>query len=569
MSTDQQEDSIPQQRKVMRPRADGAGILIVAEFADEGISGGKMDRRDAFHEMLAYCQEAKRQGQPIEAVVCWDSKRFSRASSIETNHYLWEFMAAGVCRLFTHSDGWIDFRKEEQRVLFNLRQDISNNRDLRDRARDIVRGKVAAAQAGNWNGGAPPYGLDRIVVDATGQVRERIPRGEKARVVHDGCSVKLAPSADTVAVDTVRWIFDTFAHRETSFTWMAQDLTRRGVEGPGKAIGKCQGAQWSAGEVRRILTNAAYCGDARYGYTVRGVYYRFVGDEIKEAEFGAARTVNPAALVKRDNHEAIIDRRLWALVEEKLRTRTKRHSRIRATGMALSGGLLLCGHCGGRMVGVRSLGPTGKVYPYYTCGSNNTYPGSCFPFRIREDRVLQAIVEKLRQAYLSPARLAQLTRHVAGCTESRQARDPAQANRLRKRIADLDRDIRQGGQNLVRATDNLDLIQQAITALRTEKDALVKELGALDGQDPASDGSAAADVVARLQDLLAALDKATPDRLRATLDAMVEEITLYFDDPPTKWIPRKSGKLRFQKGTIKIRPVPAHLSQWNVRSFGA
>ena len=139
MSTDSQEDSIPQQQGAMRPRAKLQGVEIVREFSDEGISGGGMANATLLRQCWLTVRTAHRRGERIEAVVCWDTKRFSRASSIETNHSIWEFMQAGVCRLFTYSEGWIDFRREEQRVLFNLRQDISNNRDLRDRSRDIVR----------------------------------------------------------------------------------------------------------------------------------------------------------------------------------------------------------------------------------------------------------------------------------------------------------------------------------------------------------------------------------------------------------------------------------------------
>src|SRR5262245_54396979 len=95
MSTDIQDDSIPRQQGHMRPKAQLAGVEIVKEFADEGVSGGRMAKRDRFKEMLAFCQEQHRRGQPVQAVVCWDTKRFSRATSIETNHYLWEFMQAG------------------------------------------------------------------------------------------------------------------------------------------------------------------------------------------------------------------------------------------------------------------------------------------------------------------------------------------------------------------------------------------------------------------------------------------------------------------------------------------
>src|SRR4051794_20878925 len=92
MSTDRQEDSIPQQMEGMRPKAQQEGIKTIREFADEGLSGGRMAKRDHFKEMLAFCQEQRRRCEPIEAIVCWDTKRFSRATSFEAARSIWEFM---------------------------------------------------------------------------------------------------------------------------------------------------------------------------------------------------------------------------------------------------------------------------------------------------------------------------------------------------------------------------------------------------------------------------------------------------------------------------------------------
>src|SRR5262245_64462288 len=131
MSGHDQEKSIPQQRAEMLPRCKLENVRVEREFADEGISGGGMRGRDAFLDMLRFCQERHRDGRPVEAAVCWLTSRFSRATSIETAHYIWEFQQVGVHRVFTW-ERWFDFRKEEDRAIFLLQQDFTNNRFLRD-----------------------------------------------------------------------------------------------------------------------------------------------------------------------------------------------------------------------------------------------------------------------------------------------------------------------------------------------------------------------------------------------------------------------------------------------------
>jgi Resolvase, N terminal domain len=110
MSSSQQERSIPQQIAEMLPRAKLQGVEVVEEFKDEAISGGGMAKRDDFQRMLRYCQEQDRAGKPVDAIVCYDTARFSRADSNETSHAIWEFRQVGVNRLLT-AERWFDFRK--------------------------------------------------------------------------------------------------------------------------------------------------------------------------------------------------------------------------------------------------------------------------------------------------------------------------------------------------------------------------------------------------------------------------------------------------------------------------
>src|SRR5262249_38684692 len=119
MSSSPQEKSIPQQRAEMLPRAKLAGLQVVRDFEDEAISGGGMSKRDSFRDLVRFCQAEAKQGRTVEAIVCFDTSRFSRATSIETAHYVWELQQAGTHRVFTW-ERWFDFRKEEDRAIFLL-----------------------------------------------------------------------------------------------------------------------------------------------------------------------------------------------------------------------------------------------------------------------------------------------------------------------------------------------------------------------------------------------------------------------------------------------------------------
>jgi DNA invertase Pin-like site-specific DNA recombinase len=559
MSSDPQEGSIPQQQGAMRPKAKLAGLEILREFQDEGISGGKMAKRDAFHEMLAYCQEQRRQGKPVEAIICWDTKRFSRASSIETNHYLWEFMQAGVYRMFTHSDGWIDFRREEHRVLFNLRQDISNNRDLRDRSRDVSRGKLATFQGGYWNGGVSPYGFDRLVIDQHGNPVERVRRGEKLGMLCKEWKVRLVPTEDAEVLEVLRWLFDRYARTETSVHALCRELNEKGIPGPGsgtKNYGDRTG--WKVGSLLRILTNPHYVGDLRYGYESRGQYHRIIGSEIREADAGRGTEYHEGAPVNANTHDGIIDRQTWELVQAKLKNRRGWGTKPRAVGFLLPGDLVRCGHCGAKMYGMsaKSGGKRTRSYRYYACSGNQNKPGTCRYLRIREDRLLPLLVRKIQTWYLAPERLEKLRQRLREKLLVRHEGEPRRAERLKARIADLDRDIRQGARNLVRATDNLDLIQEEINALRAQRDKLARDLEAAEAAQgvPAEEIAGKIDAaLARLRDLGRQLDLADPQRFREVVRQLVSRIDLYFEDE-RKTPGMQRSPYPFAKGVIKLRP---------------
>src|SRR5262249_9675756 len=88
MSSNPQEKSIPQQRTEMLPKCKLEGVNLVREFADKGISGGGMSKRDDFLELVEFCEQRAHKGKPVQAVVCWDTSRFSRATSIKTARYM-------------------------------------------------------------------------------------------------------------------------------------------------------------------------------------------------------------------------------------------------------------------------------------------------------------------------------------------------------------------------------------------------------------------------------------------------------------------------------------------------
>src|SRR5262245_39942360 len=93
-SNDDDGSSVEQQREwahkaVARAceAVDRQPIELVREFTDQAKTGWNTAKRTDFHEMLKFCQDEKRRGHPIDAILCWNANRFSRADSQETSWF--------------------------------------------------------------------------------------------------------------------------------------------------------------------------------------------------------------------------------------------------------------------------------------------------------------------------------------------------------------------------------------------------------------------------------------------------------------------------------------------------
>jgi DNA invertase Pin-like site-specific DNA recombinase len=560
-----------------RTNRDGYRLDVVKEFQDEGISGDGMKKRDAFKEMLAFCEAQARQGTPVQAIVCFDTSRFSRATSIETNHYIWLFQQAGVHRVFTY-EKVIDFRKEEDRAVFNLTQDFSNHRFLKDISQRLLRGKKAVAAAGYYTGGALPYGFDRVLVDEKNQEQGRFRRGEKVRLRNQGWREVLAPipedDPDPVRQQeraTVLWLFDTFARRHVSYRWLAEQLNTRtpSVPGPGSRYHRRKPAdlaakpdptKWTVRSVAGILSNPVYKGLFRFGVAGRGKFNRLVNGEITAVEPGAARTTNSAGLIEMPlERGGYVTPELWDAVQAKAKERARLKLKPRTGGYTLPSGILYCGHCKHRMYGCTMRPKRGdKVYEYrkYICSAPNVKPGVCKPYAIAEDEVVKVMVVRLQKVYLNPERLAGLEAELLWRAEGRHDTAPADAKRLQQRLAKLEETIVRNRRRVLQADDDSTFaeLNEGLKELVEERQRLEKELAEVQARQAAPAEQGAAKIraaIARLRKLGEQLHKAKGQQLGEVLRLLVSRADLYFQE-------QTKGKKRwyaFVKGVVKVRPV--------------
>jgi DNA invertase Pin-like site-specific DNA recombinase len=506
-------DSIEQQREWARQACSAEGVELVREFADQAKRGWDTAARTDFHEMLAFCKQQARQGTPIDVIVCWNANRFSRADSQETSWFIWEFRLAGVGRMLT-APRWIDFGRMEDRILFNIEQDASHHPYVVNLARDSTRGRIKAARNASYNGGSIPYAY-RLYVGPDGRKR-----------------LVLGPAEE---VETVRWIFLTYAAGGIGCRAIAEQLTRRKVPTP------TGGEAWAQSTVRDILSNPAYLGRLVWNRRRGGKFFGVVDCKATPRQEVAkgCKTTSDAWVVSEVPHEAIIDPETFERCQDTAGRRSGGEKTPRSE--FLLSGLVKCGHCGSAMIGrTYRLTEGGKRYVYhrYYCGGyNRGGKAVCESNGIDADQLARAVLRKLREGWLNPEKLAALREEIRRQDkEEGRGADPGQVGRLRVLLNAAERKVRRAADRLLDEEDEglLPDLRARLKERQKERDALAAELEAAE-RAPERPGDAEAEVDAAVA-MMEQLDRAEAAEnvagLRDVLREAVSFIELWFDHQP-------------------------------------
>jgi DNA invertase Pin-like site-specific DNA recombinase len=519
MSTAKQEASIPEQRDWAHRAAKTHGVELLAEFQDDGIAGSEIERRPGLAQMLAWCAN-----HDASAVVCWDADRLSRANSIKTALVLDTLMRSGVTRLLTQ-EGWIDLEDDVDRLLFHIKQDMSRAAYAKSMSKNVTRSGAERAKKGLWVAGRPPYGY---------------------KIGDDGHLALGEP----LQVETVRWIFRHYASTADSCGEVCRRLAEMGAPPPPPRRRKYgqYGGRWQRGVINDLLACRAYLGEIVWNVSGQGKYHRVEGGEVcavkARGRKGSSRLVRNDPedwIVTPDAHPALIDRETFEACQRKLAATRRgkpgcRNTPVRGGGDWILTGMLYCGMCGGRMVGVtdrRKYKDKTLVYRHYVCkASQRLCAGACRKNAVKQEAVLSEVAKLIQESFTDPERMALLRAEVerqAGLQEGDRA---AERQRAQAAVDALDRQIVQGNRNLaVLPEDRLPGVIEQVRAWEAERAGLVLELARHDAaaELQADNAEHVAAALQRVRDLEEIIRTAPANDVRDALAGLVERVTLYFD----------------------------------------
>ncbi len=249
MSSDKQEASIPEQRKAVEKWAAENGYRIIREYIDEGISGWKDDREN-FQRLITDLDRGD-----FQAVLCWDTNRFSRFDVLEANHYWFLLDKAGV-HLATCSQGRVDWRSIGGWLTASIKQygDAQHRHQV---SADVRRGHRAVAERG--------HSIARFPFGYLGGKGKKLSLGSDADV-----ALVRRIYADYIGGQSLRGIC--FA------------LTAEGIASP-------NGRNWRPSTLRATLTNKTYIGTYdRCGVVIENNHPAIIDKATFRRGAGEART---------------------------------------------------------------------------------------------------------------------------------------------------------------------------------------------------------------------------------------------------------------------------------------
>lgn len=320
-------------------------------YYDEGVSGTKMAKRDGLLRMLADCERGL-----IDYILVKSISRFSR-NTVESVETVRRLSAMGIYIFFEKENiNTLDAKGEVlMTIMAALAQQESESLSANVRLGIQFRNQQGKVQVNhNWFLGYTKDESGKLVI---------VP--EEAEVV--------------------RRIYREYLEG-ASFVKI-----RRGLEADGILNG-AKHARWHETNIKQILTNEKYIGDA----LLQKTYTVSVLDKKRSRNDG----VMPKYYVE-GCHEAIIDRETFLLVQEEIARRSSLYKggkkRVYSSKYALTGNVI-CAHCGN--IYRRVVWSVGNEKPVvWRCVSRLTTGQECSARTVPEEDLHAAIASAANMAY--------------------------------------------------------------------------------------------------------------------------------------------------------------------------
>ena len=355
--------SIANQRDMLEQYCEKQGWEVVAIYQDDGFTGLNMERPDLKRMLKAI------ERRQVNLVITKDLSRLGR-NYLQTGYLIEDFFPRNGVRYIAMNDGIDTMRENNDIAPF---KNILNEMYSKDISKKVHSSYVLKAHQGQFTGCLAPFGYRKDPNDKNHLVMDE----ETAPIVRQIFQWALAghgPNFIQRRLEEGRVPCPTWWNRERKLRnartkWEKKDPIN------GKYV-------WDFSVIKDILTNPVYTG----AIASQKKEYRF--------KIGTIGEKKPEDwIVVEGQHQPIVDRSSFEIVQEKLRSR----QRPRQNGeVSLFAGLLKCGECGKAL----TIRATNAKHPQqiYACKTYNAYgKNHCTQHRVEYDVLYDLVLHKIQE----------------------------------------------------------------------------------------------------------------------------------------------------------------------------
>lgn len=282
MSSDQQDYSITYQKGTIAEFARRNGFEVVATYADEGISGLGIEKREGLKALLA---DIFAGNSGFEAVLVYDVSRWGRFQNPDqAAHYEFMCQEAGA-RVIYCAETFADDGSPLAALIKHIKRTMAAEYS-RELSVKVRRAKNGLRALGYWQGSTPGYGLRREIVSSDGRSLAIRDHGEWKGFPNAHTRLSRGPSEE---VAIIQRIYEMFLREDASYQRIAEALNREGILGEG-------GAPWTRARVRNVLVNPKYKGSltvGRYRVTLGGPHNHVAPEDWVVVEGASPTLIDP------------------------------------------------------------------------------------------------------------------------------------------------------------------------------------------------------------------------------------------------------------------------------------
>lgn len=250
MSTEHQQYSTQNQSDKIQEYADRRGIEIVRTYADEGKSGLSIGGRASLQKLIADVESGN---TDFNIILVYDVSRWGRFQDADESAY-YEY----ICKRKGITVAYVAEQFENDgspvsTIVKGVKRAMAGEYS-RELSAKVFAGQCRLIEMGFRQGGPAGFGLRRMLIDQSGEIKGELKRGEHKSLQTDRVVLVLGPDDE---VNTVQQMYHWLIDQDLSLNHIAQRLNRLNIKTD-------LDRDWTSATVRQVLTNEKYIGNNVY-----------------------------------------------------------------------------------------------------------------------------------------------------------------------------------------------------------------------------------------------------------------------------------------------------------------